>query len=369
MASRAVDVGSDMTTADIFIIGTGYYAEVMIGDLASTATGRLRVAIGGRNEERLQWLAEAGRARAAIFGRPVTFEIVKVDFTSSSGIAENLDAIRPRVVVHSASLQSPWKVDRADSQWSRLVAEGGFGLTLALHSVLPRRTAAAIRQVDSGISFVNTCYPDGVNQVLHAAGLPITTGVGNVGIFSAVIAGMLEPEQRASVRVLAHHQHLVQWRKIGNERSGAPVRAWIGDDEMADVDERTRHIVLPYRDLNVISGASAVPVLLALAGLGDVRAHVPGPGGLPGGYPVRVVEGQVSLDLPKSVSRDEAILWNRGFENADGVSISETGRVSYSEPARKALATYSRTLAEGFDVAEVEDAATALGQLRDKLGG
>lgn len=354
---------------DILIVGTGYYAEIMVGDLAAVARAPLSITIGGRNPDRLRWLKTAASARAAIYGSPLTVDTVLIDQTSAAGVADVLRSVRPRVVVQSASLQSPWKVDRLDSPWSRLVAEGGFGLTLAFHSVLPSRTAAAIAEVDPGIAFVNTCYPDGVNQVLRAAGLPITTGVGNVGIFASVIAGLLPLADRAPLRVLAHHQHLVQWRKPGQDRTGAPVRAWLGDDEMADVEARSRHIQLPYRDLNAISGASAVPVLLALAGHGARRAHVPGPAGLPGGYPVYVDEGSVTLDLPADVSRDEAVAWNQSFEEADGVSITNAGWVMYSERASKTLGAYSPSLAKNFHVHDLDQVAVELDALRARLSG
>lgn len=361
--------GRTVANSDILIIGTGYFAEIMISDLAATARTPVRVTIGGRNRERMTWLAQAGNARAAIFGTPATFDTLAVDQSSAETVGEAIAAAAPGVVVQSASLQSPWKVDRMDSAWSKLVAEAGFGMTIAFHALLPSRSSRAVKAGGADIAFVNTCYPDGVNQVLAASGLPITCGVGNIGIFSSIIEALVPPEQRASVRVLGHHQHLVQWRKPGTERTGAPVRAWIGHEEVEDVDGWTRHVQLPYRDLNAISGAAAVPVLLALAGHGEIRAHVPGPAGLPGGYPVRVDRGRVTLDLPDGMAEEEAVAWNRGFEAADGVSVSGDGRVVYSEAARRALSAYSPDLAAGFQVSEVEAAATALGELRARLGG
>lgn len=358
-----------MAHSDILLIGTGYFAEIMICDLAATARAPVRITIGGRNRARMDWLAQAGNARAAIFGSPATFDTIAVDQSSAETIGSAIAAASPQVVVQSASLQSPWKVDRLDSAWSKLVAEAGFGMTIAFHALLPSRAARAVKASGAEIAFVNTCYPDGVNQVLAASGLPVTCGVGNIGIFSSIIEALVPAEQRSSVRVLGHHQHLVQWRKPGADRTGAPVRAWIGGEEVADVDGWTRHVQLPYRELNAISGAAAVPVLLALAGHGDIRAHVPGPAGLPGGYPVRGAARRVVLDLPEGLSAADAISWNRSFEAADGVSVTDDGRVVYSDAARRALAAYSPDLAAGFRVGEVEAAAAALGELRERLGG
>src|SRR5690606_17261522 len=160
-----------------------------------------------------------------------------------------------------------------------------------------------------------------VNQVLAQAGLPLTTGVGNISIFSAVIGGRLPVEQRKDLRVLAHHRHIVEWRKPPSQRGGAPLRAWVGDSELNDINGMTDDIQLPHRDLNLISGAGSVPTLLALAGEGARRVHVPGPGGRTGGYPVVADENGVTLDLPAGMTREEAVAGNAQSEDAAGVSI------------------------------------------------
>jgi len=354
--------------ADILLCGTGYFSEIILGDIAATSRAPLRVVVGGRNPERMKWLVDACRARAANYGTEVVFDSVSLDYASPETLAEPLAKLRPRVVVQSASMQSPWRVDNGESAWSDLVAEAGFGTTIAFHALLAFRMASAIEATGTGCHFVNTCYPDGVNQLLAAAGKPLTTGVGNVGLFPAFISGRLPFDQRPHLRVLAHHRHIVEWRKPVGTRAGAPVRAWIGDEEIADTEALTRDIQLPYRDLNVVSGASAVPVLLGLSGQGRRRAHVPGPGGRPGGYPVTVDEAGVSLDLPEPIGEVEAIAWNCQFEDADGVSVTD-GRVVYAERTQAALRKHSPAIAEGFAVGDVEAAAAELGELRERLSG
>jgi hypothetical protein len=265
-------------------------------------------------------------------------------------------------------MQSPWKVDNGASKWSDLVASSGFGITISFHALLAFRTATAIKQLGLDCHFVNTCYPDGVNQLLRTADVPLTTGVGNIGIFAAVIASRIPFAQRKDLRVLGHHRHIVEWRKPVGTRAGSPVRAWIGDDEMPNAEQLSRDIQLPHRDLNLISAASAVPVLLALAGEGRRRGHVPGPRGLPGGYPVQVDAGGVTLDLPKGISESDAVSWNEQFEDADGVSVKD-GRIVYSQRAQNILKPYGDEIADGFAAADVEAAAARLGSLRDRLGG
>ncbi|GGA82241.1 hypothetical protein GCM10011385_40580 [Nitratireductor aestuarii] len=353
-------------SCDILVSGTGYYAEIMLADLATTARTPLNVVIAGRNQERLKWLVEACQARAATFGTSVSFSSAKLDSTSAASIADTLGAYNPRVVVQSASAQSPWKVDNNESDWARLVARAGFGLTIAFNSLLSFRTARAMKQLGLRGHFVNTCYPDGVNQVLTQAGLPLTTGVGNISIFSSVLGGRLPLEQRKDLRVIAHHRHIVEWRKPPAERAGAPVRAWVGEKELEDVNGMTSDIQLPYRDLNLISAAGSVPTLLALTGEGARRVHVPGPLGLTGGYPVIANENGVTLDLPAGMTKEEAVAFNAQFEEADGVFIHD-GQVTYAERVRNLVKEYSPELAEGFKVTDVEEAAAALDDLRTRL--
>ena len=71
-----------------------------------------------------------------------------------------------------------------------------------------------------------------------------------------------------------------------------------------------------------ISGPSGVPLMLAMAQRRDWSGHVPGPNGLPGGYPVRLKDGHVELDLPAALTRDEAIAWNLRYEEESGLVVT-----------------------------------------------
>ncbi|CAN5660247.1 hypothetical protein BH09PSE5_BH09PSE5_28740 [soil metagenome] len=357
------------TPCDLLIVGTGYFAEIMLNDIATTARQPVSVVVGGRNLERLKWLCVAANSRSALFGTSAVFQYAVMDMGSVDTIAEGLSKWQPTVVVQSASLQSPWSVEGRGSGWSALVNDAGFGLTVAFQAMFPVRTAMALQAIGSDAAFVNTCYPDVVNQVLRARGLPIMCGVGNIAIFSSAIQGTMPPSERADIRVLGAHYHLVEWRKPGAERSGTPVRVWKGETELDGIEDAYRHIQLPYRDLNVISGSAAVPVLLALSGKGDVESHVPGPGGLPGGYPVKVSTKSVQLNLPKAISEPQAIEWCRQFEAFDGASVSSEGRVWYHPQAKAAVAKHDAAIAEGFHVNDLEVAYEALAALRQSLGG
>ncbi len=61
---------------------------------------------------------------------------------------------------------------------------------------------------------------------------------------------------------------------------------------------------------------------------------MPGPLGLPGGYPVVLSNARVEFDLPPGQDLEEAIAFNQRMGRHDGVeAIAEDGTVSFTERA------------------------------------
>jgi hypothetical protein len=116
-----------------------------------------------------------------------------------------------------------------------------------------------------------------------------------------------------------------------------------------------------------ISGASGVTLALAMAQGGDWKGHVPGPGGLPGGYPVALKGERLELDLPTGIEAGTAIAWNAAHEVASGLVVDATGRAHYTGRLHDLLAAESPALAAGFDVVDLEQIWRAMCELRDRL--
>ncbi len=191
--------------------------------------------------------------------------------------------------------------------------------------------------------------------------------MGNVAILSNVFAADCNLTDRSRIKVLAHYQHLGAWRRPAEARSGSAPRVWIDDEEVGDVFGRFRGVKLTPEPVIDISGASGVPMILALAQGRSWAGHVPGPYGLPGGYPVHLADGALVLNLPPSVSRDEAIAWNARFEEENGLVVGADRHARYTGVLRERLAQHSPALAEGFDVADLEDVHGAMQELRERL--
>ena len=171
----------------------------------------------------------------------------------------------------------------------------------------------------------------------------------------------------AEIKVLAHYQNLAAWRRRPDERGGRAPRVWLDGEEVEDVYGRFADIQLTPEPVIEISGASGVPMLLALAAGRPWSGHVPGPNGLPGGYPVRLTDGALELDLPNGVTEAEATAWNASFEAENGLVVSPEGKIGFTGVLGERLSEHVPALRNGFAVQELEAVCEELLQLRSAL--
>ena len=94
---------------------------------------------------------------------------------------------------------------------------------------------------------------------------------------------------------------------------------------------------------------------------------MPGPNGLPGGYPIKFSAGRLDLDLPAKFAPHEAIAWNLSYEETSGLVVGSDGYATYTGVLRERLAALSRTIADGFHVRDIADACRAMSDLRSRL--
>lgn len=357
--------GSDPMTTDVLITGTGLFAGRIALDIAATAKHPVSVVIAGRNEDRLSWLETAGNARAAMFGAPARFRAERSDLLTEGAADRLLDQLSPGLVVQAASIQTSTVISDSGSRWAGLVAEGGLSATAVFQALLSARMAAAISRRAPGTPLINCAFPDVVNGMITAMGHAVLCGTGNVAILSNVFQGAPgRPE--GDLKVIAHYQCLAPWRRAPADRNGPAPRVFVDDREIADPFATFRACRLTPEPAIEISGASGVTLILALAAGRDWRGHAPGPNGLPGGYPVELSGGELSLDLPAGVSEAEAVAWNDAFERAKGLTV--TGRrASFHGRLAERLEDEGFAHAGGFDLCDLEAVCDELLALRARL--
>ncbi len=353
---------------NITFFGTGEFAARALFDLASSATQPLTVQVVGRNEPRLAWLRTAANARAVMLGRPLRVVTQVCRSFDDESVTRVLVASRPRVVFQAASLQTASVIRAADTAWSQFVLQGGLSSTAPFQVVLSLRIARLVRQLLPDALFLNACFPDVANPMLAAAGARVLCGVGNIGILSNAFAGSKNVREAGRLRVLSHYQQLGIWRKLPPERVGSAPRVWLDGQEIADVFAEFADVMLSPEVSFDISGATGVPLMIALALGQPWRGHVPGPLGMPGGYPVRVdAQGRIALDLPDGVCATDAGRWNHAFEERNGLTVSSDGQARYHGRLLEMLEQHDPQLAKGFYCADVEEVAERLAVLRARL--
>lgn len=358
---------SETSALDILIVGTGDFAARQLFDIAATAVRPVTIGVAGRNAERLAWLKTAAAARASIYAKPVTVVTRALDLERVDDIADAVAAWSPKVVVQTASLQGSSVIGASDNGWAKLVASAGYGLTTVFQAVLSNRVARATMQSGVDAAFINCCYPDVVNRLLAAKQLPVLCGVGNIGILSSAFAGAALGGDERRLKLIAHYSVIGTWRLPRQDRSGLAPRVWIDDIEIDNVIDRFAEVQLTPKPVIDISGATGVPLMLAIAEGSQWSGHVPGPEGRIGGYPVVVDRRTLRLRLPPGLSESEAVAWNEGFEARDGVQIDARGHVRYAGRLARAMAAESPSLAAGFHVDDLENVYLEMAALSERL--
>ena len=340
------------------MVGTGSLSRAACYSLAAVCAVPAHVVVIGRNIDKARQLCFVAGARAAAGGRSVTFEAVAGE---PEAVLESVHTVEGVLVC--ASTQSPWERLSRPSAWTELLRRAGFGLTLPFQAELAGRVGRLLAGRDPRPWLVNACFPDAVNPLLHTLGTPVLCGIGNIGLLAASVQADLELPDQRRLRMLAHHLHL------HTPKPGEPeALGWLDGQPVAVTPLLAEQRATDRTELNQVTGHTAALLLAALL-RGDgttVETHLPGPLGLPGGYPVTVRGSELALRLPPGVSRDEAIEFNQRAALADGVVV-EGGGVRFGPAATAELERFAPALAAGFPVAELASATAELHALRDRL--
>ncbi|WP_093802505.1 hypothetical protein [Streptomyces sp. Wb2n-11] len=329
----------------IMLLGMGdLSAKVLSMLLSDPATNR--VVLAGRDTEAIRRRGNLALFTATNLGLHGTVDTVHVDLRDVDATAETLARVRPDIIFMGGSLQS-WRVITAlPKEVFEELDEAQFGPWLPMHLTLNHLLMQAVR--DSGIDakVVNAAFPDAVGPVLGKVALAPTIGVGNVAnivpALTLAAAHLLDAHpSQVELRLTAQHYFSHYVPRFGDAGQGAyhlavTVAGRPGTVEVdhgalfAQLDDRLKRI--GGIDGQLLTASSAVRVLKGMAADSGVLAHAPAPGGLPGGYPVRVHRDGGTLDLPDGLGPDKAVRINEECQRADGIDrIDDDGTVHFTE--------------------------------------
>lgn len=348
--------------ATILIVGSGSLARAISYSLALLLDRPHHVILCARSREQLNEIIYVSRAQAASAQLPVRFD--SVDFDAESGDAGRLlSSLQPDVIVNCASYYFPWDWIHRPSAWTHLLRSAGLGFTLPLQAPFAIKFAKAVAAHSRPVLFINGCYPDAVNPLLRVLGLPVFCGIGNVALVAASLRSSLALTPQQRLQVMAHHLHL-HAPKPGAEEA----QAWVDGKRCQNVSS----VLIGQRtssglEVNKAIGSTAAVFLRDILNERAVETHAPGPFGLPGGYPVRVVGARMELNLPAELSESEAIAWNERIALVDGVKIHSNGNVEFGEETRLALRQCLPQISDGFHASEIGKVTQSMLELRESL--
>ena len=275
----------------------------------------------------------------------------------------------PDLIIQAAALHSPWALVGREDPAARALAAAGLGLRLPLQLPGLLSVMRAIREVGFAGPVANISLPDLTHPILHKIGLAPMIGLGNVSMLLMRARAALRAELGPTagmplLRLAGHHHHVygVMQSTPPDDPLDGPM-VWVGE-------EAERRDELAFRApamaqgirYNAVTAAAALPVLLALLpGAPPLRWSTPAPFGLPGGFPVRIAEGRIELDLPAGVELSECIACCERASKGDGVEgIDDDGTVHFTAAARAAVATVAPDLSEPLRLVDVDQRAARL---------
>ncbi|GAA1107063.1 hypothetical protein [Pseudonocardia alni] len=343
----------------ILVIGNGDLATRLLDMLVADVRTR-RVVLAGRNRAALELRANLSRFAAKNLGITTSIKVAEIDLENVDRTAETLAELCPDIVFMGASKQSWRVITELPKEVFTKLDEAQLGPWLPMHLTLNHLLMQAVRSSGITTKVVNAAYPDAVGPVLNAVGLAPDIGIGNVAnivpalTYSAAAAAGLAP-QEVVVRVIGHHWFSHYAPRFGEASEDTfHLDATTLDGRLIDArsEEILESLTGPFRRLGGVAGqlltaASAKLVVTAIAADTHDLVHAPAPGGLPGGYPVRVGRDGHVLDLPDGMTLDQAQKINQNGQLADGIEYIDPtdGAVTFAENQMAVMADmlgYSR---------------------------
>ncbi len=98
---------------------------------------------------------------------------------------------------------------------------------------------------------------------------------------------------------------------------------------------------------------------LALLNDSKILSLAPAPGGLPGGYPIRLGADGAKLALPDGITEEEAIRLNLEGQKRDGIEeIKRDGTIVFPDAVHEAMKKVFDFDCKSFNIKDVDEVAT-----------
>ena len=342
--------------SQVLLIGAGDMGERFAMGLA--ASGKVRELV-------LVDVAGSGlreKAAALISSHDVRVRAVETEPRDQYSFERLLRDLAPDLVIQAAALQSPWALIGRDDPVANALNRAGLAIRLPFQLPCLLAVMRAVRETGYDGPVANISLPDITHPILAQHGLTPTIGLGNVSMLllrsRAAWRARNGDEAAPLLRLVGHHNHVygVMQATPPADPADGP-RVYVGEDgTRADELAYGGPPMQPGLRYNHVTAAAALPVLLALLpDAAPLRWSTPAPLGLPGGFPVRIADRRIELDLPPGLDVDEASEFCRRIAHGDGVDhVDDDGTVHFTEAAKAVMAPVAPDLTEPLPLSDGE---------------
>ncbi|GER90071.1 hypothetical protein KDW_42330 [Dictyobacter vulcani] len=335
-----------MSSKRILFIGLGDLGSHILDVLVRTP-GQHTFLVGGRHPGYLQQRANLSLFAAVQLGYMPDVTCVRLDLEQVEQTAATIAAFQPDVIVCAATLQKKDAFRDLPLSLAERLLSAQLGPRLPWHLALTYKLMQAVKLSGQKVQVLNAIYPDVVNPILARAGLAPTTGIGdlanNVPALRHAAATICNVSRdRVDVRLIMARYVSYWMSRIPLKNVPFSFSVFIdGIDQTSTIDpERVFQCLSSTLKRmggsigNIMTAASAGVVFDGIINDTGTITHAPGPGGLPGGYPVRVDAQGVTVVLPEKISLQSAIHINEAGLALDGIErIEADGTAVFTEQA------------------------------------
>lgn len=318
----------------VLILGLGsvgtYLLDYLVTFAAEEKAINLHLVAAGRNQENLQGNINIIRVANAIrhgISENVAFQVV--DLEDVDEIAQLLESQNPHIIVNTSRVCSGIKYGRLS--WNTVRA---YGLWAPLAIKYIRNLMLAYKQTSSTSIVINSSYPDVTNPWIKEAGLPCPGfGSGNlnhlVPRIKFAIACMYNLESTEGIEVIlsTSHYHDVLISTEGRIGGTYPLVhiSHNGKKLSPNMDRVYKHCAIPMptdSKRNMMNASSNFEIITKILQWTNERKitfmHIPGFGGMLGGYPVKIDEAHLGV-VDEYWHVQEMVEHNRQSIHGDGI--------------------------------------------------
>jgi len=356
----------------LLLIGIGD-VTIRLAHLLATGDQPVDLVMAGRSLERATRFANLTKLAASNLGHYRHVQPLALDLADIERTAAEIRRIQPDLIFMGASIQAARAIMDVSPQAFKQLDQAQLGPWLPMHLALNYELMQAVRLAESRAPVVNAAYPDAVGPALATIGLAPHIGIGNIanvvpGITWAAAQQLNAHPSEIDVNLICHHYFSHHVHRFG-EAHGIPYSLTVfrdGEEEAVDHEAIFARLAANLRrqggkDGQQVTATSAARTVWALLGDESRQLHSPAPGGLAGGYPLRVSHDRIDVVLPEGLSEADARDINRRAQVLDGIEqITSDGTVIFGDEQMSILDDLLGYRCKQLHVVDAREAAAEL---------